>query len=623
PAVLYSFEASGDYAPTFISENLRKVFGYEPSEYLEDRNFVPDRIHPDDAARIRGNLSHLFKEGYLTHEYRFRRKDGHYCWVSDELKVIHDDAGKPVEVIGSWSDISARKAAEEALAAAHARINHILASSPAVLFSFEASGDYAPTFISENLRTVLGYEPSEYLEDPNFVPDRIHPDDAARIGGDLSHLYKKGHLINEYRFRHKEGSYRWVSDELRVIYDDAGKPVEVIGSWSDITKRKLAEEELQLRTREIARSLEELKALGEVSQAVNSTLDLQTVLTSIVSHAVQLSGADAGTIYEYDEQSEGFIPRATYQMKEDLIKTLRANPVRLGEGGVGRAAVARAPIQIPDIEKQGAYESRLQSLMAQSGFRAILSVPLLREDRIFGGLAVLRESPGEFPPEVVKLLQTFAAQSVLAIQNARLFRQIEEKAGQLEMASKYKSQFVANMSHEIRTPMNAIIGMTHLALQTELTERQRNYLGKVDTAAKGLLGVINDILDFSKIEAGKLHTERVDFSLDSVLEQVADVSAFKAQDKGLELLFDVGTDIPMALIGDPMRLRQVLLNLISNATKFTEKGEITVGVHLIAAQDSMAHLRFDVKDSGIGLTTEQRARLFSAFAQADASTTRK
>jgi PAS domain S-box-containing protein len=241
PAVLYSFAATGDYAPTFISENVREVFGYEPSEYLEDRKFVPDRIHPDDAARVGGDLARLFKKGYLINEYRFRRKDGSYCWVTDQLKVIHDDTGKPVEVIGSWSDISARKEAEAAVAAALARINHILASSPAVLYSFAATGDYAPTFVSENLRDVFGYEPSDYLGDRKFVPDRIHPDDAARVSGDLARLFKKGYLINEYRFRRKDGSYCWVSDELRVVKDAAGKPVEVIGSWSDICARKEAE----------------------------------------------------------------------------------------------------------------------------------------------------------------------------------------------------------------------------------------------------------------------------------------------------------------------------------------------------------------------------------------------
>ena len=192
PAVLYSFKASGDYAPLFVSDNIMNVFGYSPTEYLDNPSFWRERVHPDELTGVEEAIANFFRNGVHAVEYRFRKKDGSYCWVSDEQQLIRGRNGEPREIIGSWSDISARKAAEAAQAAAHARLARLLTSSPAVVYSYKAVGDFAPTFVSENIRHWLGYEPREYLEEPDFWRRCVHPDDLAAVEAGAAHLFKEG-----------------------------------------------------------------------------------------------------------------------------------------------------------------------------------------------------------------------------------------------------------------------------------------------------------------------------------------------------------------------------------------------------------------------------------------------
>ena len=371
--------------------------------------------------------------------------------------------------------------------------------------------------------------------------------------------------------------------------------------------------ELDQRTNELTRSVGELKALGEVGQAVSSTLDLETVLTRIVSHAVQLSGTDGGAIYEYDEASEEFLLRATDHMEEELINALRANPPRLGDGVVGRAAASREPVSVPNILQESAYAPRMRQILERFGFRASLAVPLLREDRIIGGLVVRRKSTGEFRPEVIELLKTFATQSVLAIQNARLFREIEEKSQQIEAANRHKSEFLANMSHELRTPLNAIIGFSEVLQERyfgELNEKQAEYTDDILTSGRHLLSLINEILDLSKVEAGRMELELATFDLPLAIDNARTFVRERATNHGITLEVKVDERIG-DIVGDERKIKQILLNLLSNAVKFTpEGGRITIN-----ARPANGAIEISVTDTGIGIAEEDQPRIFEEFRQ--------
>src|SRR5262245_25213076 len=232
--------------------------------------------------------------------------------------------------------------------------------------------------------------------------------------------------------------------------------------------------ELEARTQDLTHSVDELKALSEVSQAVSSTLDLDTVLATIVSRAVHLSASHSGIVYEFDETLQHFHARATHRISPEHLAALRETPIRLGEGAVGRAGVVREPVEVSDIQ-DSLVAPQTRGLLVLEGMGSLVAIPLLREDRVLGGLVIMRREHGAFFPEVVAMLRTFAAQSVLAIQNARLFRELADKSRQLEVASQHKSEFLANMSHELRTPLNAIIGFSEVLTDRmfgELNEKQ-------------------------------------------------------------------------------------------------------------------------------------------------------
>ena len=310
---------------------------------------------------------------------------------------------------------------------------------------------------------------------------------------------------------------------LETFADQAVIAVENVRLFDDV----------QARTRELAQSVGELQALGEVSRAVSSTVDLETVLTTIVAKA-ELSSTDAGAIYVFDEATQEFDLRATYGMHDTIIAEIKDRRIRIGETAIGQAAEHRMPIQIPDVQSDPS--PLVLDVIVRAGFRAVLTIPLLGPDRIVGALVVRRKQPGEFPQAVVSLMQTFAEQSAIAIENARLFEEIAQKGRELEIASQHKSQFVANMSHELRTPLAAILGYAELMQEGfygPQSDKSSDALKRIQSNGKHLLGLINTVLDIAKIESGQFSLNLAEYALESVVETVRAATESLAQNKSL------------------------------------------------------------------------------------------
>ena len=366
--------------------------------------------------------------------------------------------------------------------------------------------------------------------------------------------------------------------------------------------------QLQDRSGELTQSVGELEALGETSQAVSSSLDLQQVLTTIVTRAVELSGAEGGSIFEFDDETKEFQVRTFYGTSRPLVEALRATRIHLDETFVGRAAAAGEPRQAPDLALEPS-DPHIDHVRA-AGWRSMLAVPLLREHDIIGALVVRRRVVGGFSERTVDLMETFASQSAVAIHNARLFRELEEKTRQLEVAGAHKSEFLASMSHELRTPLNAVIGFSDVLLERmfgELNERQDEYLQDIRNSGRHLLELINEILDLSKVEAGRMELELGRVSLAGLLESSMTMVRERASDCGTSLRLELDPDLGVVW-ADELKLKQVVLNLLTNAVKATDQGTVVVAARVVGAE-----VEVTVSDTGVGIAESEQERIFEAF----------
>ena len=556
-----------------------RMLGWSEAEI---RGLGRDGVMDPADTRLAAALEERARTGRFAGELDFLRKDGSRM-PGEVSSVEFEDLWGQRRISVIVRDITERKHSEQVVRDYAEQLALYFTASPIVGYRLALHGPRNEViWVSDNIRQQLGYSLEEAFT-AGWWSDHLHPDHRASAFAHMARIATEDVLRHEYLFAHKDGHYIWIRDEKQVLRDADGVPTAIVGAWSDISER--VQTDMELRKLSLA-----------VEQSPESI-----VITNI----------DAGIEYV----NETFLRVSGFTREEVLGR----NPNILHSGLTPRATFDEMWATLVRGEPwKGQFVNRRKDGSEYTEFAIIAPIRQL-DGRITHYLAIKdditeRKRMGEELDTYRHHLERLVDQRTIELGEAR---------SHAEAANLAKSAFLANMSHEIRTPMNAIIGLTHLMLSAGTTPDQAARLRKIAASGRHLLSLVNDILDLSKIEAGKLAVERVAFELRKLVVDAFGSVVQRAEEKGLDARLVPAPDLPLAVVGDPLRLEQILLNLLSNAVKFTEHGEIALRVGMVSANRETCVLRFEVSDSGIGLTAEQQARLFQPFEQADTSTTRK
>ncbi|MDP9440016.1 MAG: PAS domain S-box protein, partial [Actinomycetota bacterium] len=570
-----------------------RVFGYEEPLPEWGYDLFLEHVHPEDRPFVRRRFEAAARTGGdWEFECRILRADGALRWIWARGAPYRDEHGRPVRFLGGVIDVTERKEAEEEIRylneslerrieertaelekslaqrkESERRFSILLGNVPGMVYRGLGKDSRPMEFVSEHARELTGYPPESFLEGGELeYGDLISEEDRGRVWQEVQAALEKGERFKlNYSIRRRDGTTKHVEEFGQGLYDEDIGVVALEGLVMDISDRRRGEEAQA--------------GLASIVQNSNDAIDSKTLDGTLVS-----VNPSAEKLYGYSEEEikgKNFSVLTPHECLGEMMEVLR----RVGQG-----------------ETVSEYETERVS---KDGRRMPVSLTV----------SPIRDSANDIVG--VSAIARDITERKLAEQE---LKQAKEAA---EEASRAKSEFLANMSHEIRTPMNGVIGMTGLLLDTNLSEEQREYAETVRSSSENLLTIINDVLDFSKIEAGKMDLETILFDLRAAVEESVGLLAERAHEKGLEIASLVKADAPTTLRGDPGRIRQVLVNLLGNAVKFTEEGEVVLRVGLAEESEDAAVVRFEVSDTGIGMTEEQRGRLFRSFSQADASTTRK
>ena len=550
-----------------------------------------------------------------TFEVRGRR----LIFLSNIFPIINE-LGQVTSICTISLSLTSLRDMQRALERSEREYKTIVANVPGIVFHCKTDAHRKMLFISDGVKVLAGVSPHDFLSESVHFGDLITSEDFALVRNEIERAVRSRRPYEiEYRIKDVRGRVRWVYERGTSMLSPELNEVTLQGVIVDITEQKNSLESINSRD----------KFLAGVADAVKELI-VNPVVDEAIKRSMRIIGESANVERSFvfrngvDEYGNFVTSQLFAWHKGKISPTFRSDMQNLNfEDFVPRwyhilsekREILGSITEFPEAE---------QRVIAQFEVGSIIMVPVFTRELFWGfiGFGVFDKFKLWTDAERA-IFKAFSVTLGIAIAKAEDATALKEAKETAEAATKTKSDFLARMSHEIRTPMNAIIGWTHLAMEKEVNAIQADYLRKIQSSSKALLGIINDILDFSKIEADKLTIEYVDFDLEDVMNDLSSMVSYKGQEKKLEMVFSIAPDVPLSLIGDPLRLTQVLVNLVNNAVKFTAKGEIVVNVKIEDDAEGVIILRFDVRDTGIGLTEEQLVNLFDSFSQADVSTTRK